>query len=387
MTFELISDYNGQNEEIIVKHNVCNKEFKTIPNNFLRRKNKCPHCNDEAFIMNKSKSDIKINNLSSKKDNIIQSKLKKLYNFEFTYLSEDETASYKVRVKHNKCNKVFSDYRKNLYNKKLKCPHCSSSNSLSNQNKKSMYEEKLDYKFELLEDFNTTKDKILIKKNSCGHTFKKSLNQLLKGQQNCPECSRIDRLNKLKDKLKNKYGDRYICTNGEAYYKNNQSNLIFLDTECNNVFQSSFTKILNTNSFPCPSCSATEKNISNKVRNEVFKKFKGEYLMLSEYVNSDTLIMFKHAKCKHIFFKTKKNFFNSKIPCKECSKKAYYLNFKKVQEKINKKFGELFSIKEEYINMTTKIKITCNNCKTTKKISIKSLMQRKRCPHCKKEFL
>ena len=639
--------YKGYYTEITFLHKKCNKTFKETPQNFFRRKNKCPHCNKDKFILNCSKDYITSNNLDNEKHKIIQEKMDLIYNGEFKFIRVNPKDKYSVELEHSKCKKKFMDYRRKIYTDKIRCPYCSEDikrnsfistndkielyekklqgrfkildeftgqrdkvrlqrvscghiikkslnevlrknyvdscpeckrlerlnsliekldkkyngrikvlngvekyqnnqsnllffdnvhntkfkssftkllntklkeypscrnekhfvSKLKNKDKVKFYEEKLQEKFKILDKFSNPKDKIRLQRISCGHTIKKSLNEVLNknyidscpecnrleeldsltkklekkyngrikvlngaekyknNQSNllffdnvykieftssfaqflntqidsedilefyntllekrfkilddiingedkirlqrvscghiinrslndvlrknytdsCPECTRLKRLNSLVEKLDEKYNGRIRVLNGIEKYKNSQSNLLFFDNECKNKFTSSFKRLLNKESNDCPICGNGKDPLS-KLKSEVYHKYKGEYIVIGDYVDSKTPILFKHTKCKHVFFKRKDNFFNSKVPCKECGKKTNSLDIKRAQEKVNKKFGKLFTLKGIYKNLKTEMPIVCNNCHTIEEVSVNKLLDRTRCIHCKTAF-
>ncbi|MBQ8999298.1 MAG: hypothetical protein IJ086_11510 [Clostridium sp.] len=361
-------DYIGYNVEMNFLHTICNRTFPSTLNNLLRRKNKCPHCNEDA-----------IQNQLEKNKNIIVNdvKIKKTNDDYLTVTAECLT-----------CNKEFIDYKVKVKNKKILCPHCNTTknNFISLKEKLDSYNKKFKGRFEILEPFITTTEKIKIKRLSCGHTFKNNINNISRKNYHdtCQECKRLERLSYFKEKLNTKYEGRYIVLNSEDKFKNNTSSLLFLDRNCNKVFISSFNNIINRD-FKCPNCEI--KNLNDTIKADIFNKFKGEYLMLSEYVNSKTPIKFKHKTCNHIFHKTKHQFFNSKIPCKECSKKARSLGIENAQERINNKFGKLFSLKGIYKNNETKLPVMCNNCNCIEEFSLNNLLSKKQCNNCNTSFL
>lgn len=381
--FAPLEIYKGYYTKIKLLHKSCMKSFEATPHNFFRRKNKCPHCNEDVFILNSCKNE---HNLKTK-DSIIQEKLNEIHNGEFKFIRVSPSDKLTVELKHSECGKSFTDYRRKLYSNKITCPYCSKSTSKNNfipiKDKIKIYEEKLNSKFIILEGFTKQKEKIKMKRVSCGHIITRSLNEVLKKSYKdvCPECKRLERLDSLTKKLEVKYNNRIKVIDGIEKYKNNQSNLTFFDTRCNNNFTSSFTKLLNFEMNSCPKC-----NNSYSIRNEVFNKYKGEYIALEEYVNSTTPILFKHKTCNHVFRKTKAKFFSAKIPCDKCSTKSRSLGLKKAQEKVSLKFGKLFTLKGTYKNRNTELFVTCNNCNKVEEVSLNNLLNREKCPNCKKSF-
>ena len=301
--FTPIDLYNGRFNEITILHKTCNKTFKDTPHNFLRRKNKCPHC-DNLLIFRRSKNDESI------KKSAIQKKMDSIHNGEFKFIRISPSDNFLVEIEHINCKRQFTDYRRKLYTKELECPHCSKgrfkNKFISSKDKIEYYQNKLEGKFIILENFVTQKDKIKLKRISCGHIITKSLNELLRKdyKDSCPECKRLERLDSLNKKLDKQYNGRIKVVNGIEKYQNNQTKLLFFDNRCKNNFYSTFTNLLSYKMDKCPSCT-------NSIKHEVYNKYKGEYIALEEYTNSTTPILFKHTKCNHVFRKTKSKFFNA----------------------------------------------------------------------------
>lgn len=378
--------HKGSYDKITFLHTKCNKTFKESPHNLFRRKYKCPHCHSDKFILSSSNNEDTI----KEKNNIVQSKMDLIYKGEFKFIRINPKDKFTVELQHSKCKRTFIDYRRKIYTDKITCPYCSENISknrlISNNDKIKLYENKLQGKFKILEGFTNQTEKIKLQRVSCGHIITKSLNNVLRKDYKdlCPECNRLERLDNLNKKLEKKYSNRITVVNGIEKFQNSTKPLLFFDNKCQNKFASSFQNLLHFEMHDCPSCN--NKNSTSSLKNEVYKKYKGEYTVLGEYIDSKTPIMFRHNKCKHVFFKTKFKFLNAKIPCKECGRKTRSLGIKKAQEKVNNKFGNLFSLKGIYKNSNTDLTVVCNHCNKIEDISLNKLMNRKKCSNCKTTF-
>lgn len=376
--------YKGYNEKIVFKHLKCNNVFSETPNNLFRRKNKCPYCNQDEFIINSSDKKLEKDRL-----NIANKRVYEYHGNKFKLLKINSEDKMTVSLRCLTCNNDFVDYRTKLYTNKLICPHCNITMNkfISTKDKINTYNKQLRGKFIILEGFTNQNEKIKIKRVSCGHTIKKSLNDILspKYKDTCLECDRLKRFENANIRLKEKYNNRFEVLNGIDNYKNTNTILLFLDNKCGNKFSSSFNNILNNKYFKCPSCEI--KNETLVVKSEVYNKFKGEYLMIGDYIDSKTPIKFKHTKCNHIFFKTKYKFFNSKTPCNECRREARSLGMKNAQKKVNNKFKKLFTLKGIYVNSKSRIPVLCNNCNHVEEISLNNLLKRNSCIKCNSQSL
>ena len=52
--YTVLGEYINSREKILMRHNICNKEFMIVPNNLLNFNSRCPNCNyDHSFYHNK----------------------------------------------------------------------------------------------------------------------------------------------------------------------------------------------------------------------------------------------------------------------------------------------------------------------------------------------
>ena len=105
--FKIISDFKTENDEVVMRHLVCNNDFLTKPNLFFKRKCKCPICDNnkkthEEFIKEISK----IVSL----EEYIPISIYKGYREDFEF-------------KHTKCNRTYKvkPYR---FLQGDRCPYC-----------------------------------------------------------------------------------------------------------------------------------------------------------------------------------------------------------------------------------------------------------------------
>lgn len=137
----------------------------------------------------------------------------------------------------------------------------------------------------------------------------------------------------------------------------------------------------------CPKCSGRVNKDTSYFKNEVFELVGSEYEVLSEYVNSKTIITFKHnsMECGHYKFKMSPNSFLQGRRCHKCNGVARK-NTEIFKEEAFELVHDEYTILSTYINARTKIKIRHNNsscgyCEFA--MSPDSFLQGHRCPSCK----
>lgn len=174
----------------------------------------------------------------------------------YTLLSDFyKNASTELEVKCNTCNDTFKTSYRKLYNGHW-CAKCSIK---KNANKKrlthdyvKMYIEK-DNKYELLNEYKTSKDYLNVKCNTCDHIWNIKWNNFQQGY-GCPKCainnsgssSRLT-IDYIKEKMRE---DGYTLLSEE--YKNSHQRLKIKCDTCDNIWE------MNWNNFKigkrCPKC-------------------------------------------------------------------------------------------------------------------------------------
>ena len=111
-TYQLITEYTGMGEELVIKHLTCGTEYTTIPKNFVRTKTgNCPQCGKTT----------------KKTDDIFIQRIKELVGEEYVFLNSYINASTKLWVRHNssKCGYHEYEVKPNDFLTGRRCPKCS----------------------------------------------------------------------------------------------------------------------------------------------------------------------------------------------------------------------------------------------------------------------
>lgn len=105
------------------------------------------------------------------------------------------------------------------------------------------------------------------------------------------------------------------------------------------------------------------------------------YKCLSEYKSSDEKVLMYHSECGKTYWQTPSKFKNKGRRCHYCSK-SRPLTTSILQERLDTKFPGKFTLLEEYVNSTTKIKVKNNNCGHEYSIKQQDLLSGKDCYEC-----
>lgn len=276
---------------------------------------------------------------------------------EYVVLSKYINKNTKIKMKHNICGHEWHVYPSNFL-KGSRCPKCK---GIKNGNRcRKTHDEFIKEVYNLVKDEYTiigtyinNNTKVEIKHNTCGHVYEVKPSNFLNGKR-CPKCaikkraekrklSNEDFLNKIPLDFKTEY--KILDTYKKMHDKIRVKHLI-----CGFEWLIEPNAIIRGNR--CPMCA--NKRISEKKRKstseykrEVFEITNGEFLVLGEYINSNTKIKMKHVKCGYEYF-MRPNDFLSGQRCPKCK-----------QSKGEKRISEWLDKYNIKYNMQEKF----NNCK------------------------
>jgi len=194
--YELLSPYIKVHEKVIIRHNICGKEYEVTPNNFINGR-RCPDCSYKNNKDNSKKSRNKSRNTES-----FAEEVKKLGEGKYTLISEYVNTEVKVTIRHEECG---LEYEVAPYNfiKGRRCPSCSKkkiaeSKRLGMDEVKRRVEEKLgeEYEVPLKQEYVNNDTKIKVFHSTCGNMFEATPSNLFNGKAKCTFCSKKARINK-----------------------------------------------------------------------------------------------------------------------------------------------------------------------------------------------
>lgn len=227
---------------------------------------------------------------------------KELYDLvgdKLTVLSEYTNGREHVLLHCNVCGHEFLRYPEYLLGGRNECPECkklkrgkpSRIKKTTEEFKKEVYEL---YKneYSVLEEYKGSKEKILIRHNSCGNEFRVRPTLFLEGNK-CPKCYGIKRktTEEFKKELYELVGDEFTLLDE---YVNNITKIRFRHNKCGTIFEMSPCHFMNSE-IRCPLERKKLMIERNTLTNEEFldnmKNIHGdEYDILGEYVNNNTKI-------------------------------------------------------------------------------------------------
>lgn len=383
--FKPLEDSKGLSKLMKFEHTRCGSVIEITPYNLFKLKNKnyCSSCPERLLSQ---EEDINVRTeLAQKALDLVNGD-----KFKIIGLYDDNTDS--INLLHKDCLKEFPISKRQLFSKKIECPHCESNDFKNNRlislnDKIKAYEEYLNNEYKILKPFLSTEDTVPIQHKKCGHIFERTISVFLRSQNKifCPKCRHEEKLKEVNKRLYDKYKGEFEFNNLEEY-KSIRGELYFIHKDCGTVFPSSLEKMLNWKTSPCPTCNENIKN-ERKFKADLYKRFKGEYLLVGKYEGHTKKTSFRHKKCNRLFIKTPYNVLNNDIPCSHCAKEEMLLGLKEAQERVRENSGDLFTLNGIYRGIKKDIPVTCNACKSVFLSTPKIMFLKKSCPECKATHL
>lgn len=233
-------------------------------------------------------------------------------------------------------------------------------------------------------------------KCSKGHIFKRTPNNILHYNKNCPICEKETKLNKRKQqfllKLHKMHPDYKLLG---AF--TNISNKTTFECAKHHIFQMRPTSIVNDNQI-CPKCALQSRINKQIMSSNIFIKNlhkKHPHIDLySKYTKASAIMAFKCNKCGHIWQTKGRNLLiKHSVGCPICREHKK----KNIKHPISKKYREKLTINfirklhinhpqwtliSKYINRTTIISIACKHNHIFTIIAENALKKKAKCPYC-----
>jgi len=212
-------------------------------------------------------------------------------------------------------------------------------------------EELVGEEYTVLEDYVTSKTKILFRHNTCGYEYKNKPNHFLTGKR-CPLCAkRLKRTNKqFLLEINELVGDEYTFLEP---YETASSKILVTHNSCGYTYKVTPSDFINGGK-RCLKCSGLMKKTTESFKQEIKKLSNNEFSLISEYENSDTKVTIRHNTCKHSWDVSPSSFL-SRVSCPRCNTSngesliASYLTEKGIKYTPEFTFKDLYYRSESYL--------------------------------------
>ena len=305
----------------------------------------------------------------------------------YTLINTDNLINDLVEIKHDYCGTIMEIPYQEV-SKVSVCPTCFYKNGKAKQRLEDV-QVKLDIEtngeYKILNSKEempivTSTTELEILHTKCKQILKTTYPKLLWGNT-CKQCKRLNKLVKLKDKLKEYYNGDYIVK-GEFIDGNTPIELRHI--HCNTDFKIEPNKIHSQEL--CPNCKnrVRNKRYTTDEYKEFLRDLVGEdFTVVSEYIYSTLDIKIRHEECGEVFTTTP-TYFNTHHKCPICQTQRSKKNLgtAKYKEQI-KRICPRFEVVEEYKNIRYPINHKHLDCGTIFKAIPANFKISPNCPHCK----
>ncbi len=269
---------------------------------------------------------------------------------EYVFLERYVNSQTKIEVRHNKCGNTYKVVPNNFI-KGSRCPYCAGlAKKTDTQFKREVYN-LVGNEYSFLESYINIETSLEVKHNKCGHTYKVTPANFLKGTR-CPYCygCRKKTDTQFQQEVFDLVGNKYVFLDT---YVNTHTKLKVKHNKCGNVYEVMPSNFLRGQR--CPYCSASFnfKKTDAQFKQEVFDLVKDAYTFLDSYVSDHTKIRVKHNECGHIYKVTPGNFLYG-YRCPYCSSSKG----EDVISKILKSLGIKYEYQKTFDDLTDKASLS-----------------------------
>jgi hypothetical protein len=173
---------------------------------------------------------------------------------EYAVLGEYKNSVTKIKMRHNKCGRVFTMSPHSFLNCGSRCPKCGGVAVPTNLDFINKVRDAVGEEYIFLEAYKGAMQKILVKHEYCGNTYSVDPHSFLRGRR-CPYCASnaVKTTKKFKQDVKNLVGDEYSVL-GE--YKNAYTKVLMRHNECGHEWKVKPNYFLLGSR--CPKCASSK---------------------------------------------------------------------------------------------------------------------------------
>lgn len=239
---------------------------------------------------------------------------------EYEVLEQYKDNNTKIKILHKKCEETYYTTPANFLSGK-RCKKCYKKKCKTHEEFISKVKERHNDEYIVLEQYKSHDTDILVQHNSpnCNFTiFKTKPTYFFNNQHSlCPKCMKIifKDTNYFKNEVYNLVQNEYSVL---EEYINAYTKILFKHNICDYEWYITPSNFLRGKR--CPQCSKLKRKNTDIFKKEVYDLVKDEYIVLEEYLNAHTKILFKHmiSNCNYFEFLMTPNTFLQGSRCIQC---------------------------------------------------------------------
>jgi len=199
-----------------------------------------------------------------------------------------------------KCGELFNTTFGHFYqDNKRQCNKCSGRTNWTYEKVKYFIEIESGSECKLIStEYKTNREELKIQ-CKCGNIFNVTFANFVHKtypKQQCNECGRRKSHEQFCKEVYNMYGNEYQV---KSIYTKSEDDILMYHSVCGNEYWTKPKGVLHGRK--CPICAGNKKKNTEQFKIDVFDKYKDEYIVLGEYINSKNPILVKHniPECGH----------------------------------------------------------------------------------------
>ena len=166
----LLGEYVNAHTKMLVKHSLCENQYKVIWNSF-QKGTRCPKCSRLEKLNNQE----------------IDKRMFELTKDEYSRIGNYVNAHTKILVKHSLCGNTY-EVIWNSFQQGSRCPRCSGVEKLNNKEIDKKMFELVGNEYVRIGDYINNSTKMLVKHSLCGNQYKVAWGNFQSGKR-CPKCN------------------------------------------------------------------------------------------------------------------------------------------------------------------------------------------------------
>lgn len=374
VNYTVIGHYVNTHTKIKIKHEVCGQIFEVTPASFLRYHGTCP-C-------------LRSNHLKTNEE--FEQQVKDLVGDEYTFLNQYQGSDVKLKVRHNKCGRIYEAVPNSFLRGKNRCTTCyiNPRQLTTTQFKQRVYAQ-TGNEYTVISEYINTSCKIKMKHNRCGCVYEVRPSNFLAGNR-CPKCTKRVKLKQkqFEQKVYDLVGNEYTVL---GHYINKSTPIKIKHNDCGRIYD--IIPYLFLSGTRCRPCALKQAGKKRRLTQKQFEQKVdtvhgyGRYTMLSNYQRSNIKINVKCNVCGNVFSVLPMSLLRGGN-CPKCAKKSQIQKQTKTDHQFKREVYQLvgneYTVIGKYRKAKVKIKILHNRCGHAYEVEPSHFLSGGRCPWCAK---
>lgn len=306
--YTVLSEFEKMKANVIMKHNICGKEWPVTPDAFLRKKGtRCPKCFGNSRKTTEQFCD----------------EIFKLHGLDYSVVGEYVSAKVNIKMRHNVCRHIYP-VRPNNILQGDECPECYGTPLKTHEQFVSEVTELLGDEYKVINRYIRNDKRVTFYHTVCKNTYPVIPRNIISKQTKCPFCKSKELGNLFRKKHEKFVSEVYLKYEEEytviGKYKGAHTDILIRHEKCKREYPVKPTDFLSGKQ--CSRCQRVERITTEDFKRLVRGSVGDEYIVVGEYVNARKPITILHSICEQEFNPNPYEFVrrDTRCPCITASK-------------------------------------------------------------------